>query len=85
MGCTLSVLGPGTPFRACNSWSSHYTAEERCPFLSRDKMTYDPNWGYLAPGVDGTILTVTPGGDCHERWVATSIIGHTPKGNELNN
>jgi hypothetical protein len=49
-----------------------------------DEWIEAPNWGHLNPGQEGTALSVSPQGACHQRWVGVSIVRHSPKGSELN-
>ena len=49
-----------------------------------DEWTDDPNWGHLNPDQDGTSISVSPRGSCHQRWVGVSIVRHSRKGTELN-
>jgi hypothetical protein len=42
--------------------------------------TDDPNWGHLNPGQEGTSISVSPKGACHQRWVGVSIVRHSRTG-----
>ncbi|HZL17789.1 MAG TPA: hypothetical protein VFG23_08595 [Polyangia bacterium] len=68
------------PTRICDSQFSP-TADRAPPC---DVWTDDPNWGPLNPGQEGTAISVSPQGSCHQRWVGVSIVRHSRKGAELN-
>jgi hypothetical protein len=50
-----------------------------------DRMADDPNWPSFDPNAgDGTMIAVSPDGDCRQRRVGVSIVRHTARGNAMN-
>ena len=50
-----------------------------------DKLVDDPNWPSFDPqSGDGTMIAVSPQGDCRQERVGISIVRHTARGNEMN-
>ncbi|MEA2698056.1 MAG: hypothetical protein QOI66_2327 [Myxococcales bacterium] len=68
--------------RFCTSRQIDYGAQLPPPC---DKMVDDPNWPSFDPqSEDGTMIAVSPQGNCQQRRVGISIVRHTPRGNEMN-
>jgi hypothetical protein len=52
-----------------------------------DKLVDDPNWPSFDPNGtpgDGTMIAVSPEGNCRQRRVGISIVEHTAGGNQMN-
>ena len=68
--------------RFCTSRQIDYGAQLPPPC---DRLVDDPNWPSFDPqSGDGTMIAVSPRGDCRQKRVGVSIVRHTARGNAMN-